>query len=158
MQSSEIKHLDELLYLAIFHPNDADPISREILKQPEIRIYIDNFGELKDDYCIVADLDGQIVGAVWVRILSGTPKGFGNIDDKTPEFTISLYKKYRNKGIGTKLMARMIEYLHMQTYERASLSVQKANYAVRLYQNMGFDIFKENEEDYLMLLNLNIKK
>jgi ribosomal protein S18 acetylase RimI-like enzyme len=94
------------------------------------------------------------VGAVWVRILSGEIKGYGNIDDKTPEFAISLFKEYRNQGIGSLLMKNMISYLEKNGYKQTSLSVQKENYAFKMYQNFGFRIINENEEDYLMLLKL----
>ncbi|MDL2277112.1 GNAT family N-acetyltransferase [Parabacteroides sp. OttesenSCG-928-G07] len=69
------------------------------MKIPEIYAYIKDFGKSKDDYCFVADSEGEIVGAVWVRIISGDIKGYGYIDDETPEFAISLYKDYRNRGI-----------------------------------------------------------
>ena len=39
-------------------------------------------------------------------------------------------------------------------YKQASLSVQKANYAVRMYQKTGFEIVDENEEEYIMLCRL----
>ncbi|GHT75982.1 hypothetical protein AGMMS50262_12950 [Bacteroidia bacterium] len=37
-------------------------------------------------------------------------------------------------------------------YKQISLSVDKANYAVKMYQKFGFEIVKENEKDYIMLL------
>jgi ribosomal protein S18 acetylase RimI-like enzyme len=92
---------------------------------------------------------------VWTRILSGEVKGYGNIDEDTPEFAISLYKEYRKMGIGTALMRRMLELLKERGYKRASLAVQKDNYAVRMYKKVGFKIFKESEEEYLMICDLN---
>ena len=38
-------------------------------------------------------------------------------------------------------------------HKRASLAVQKANYAVKMYKNLGFDIVGENEEEYIMIYN-----
>jgi len=155
IRKSEIEKLNDMLYEAIYQPEEKKLIPREIIKLPEISVYIDDFGKQKDDYCLVADLNGQIIGAVWVRILSGDKSGFGNIDDKTPEFAISLYKEYRNQGIGTRLMKAMIEYLQKIGYKRTSLNVKKKNYAVKLYEKLGFEIIRENEEDYLMLMKLN---
>lgn len=71
-----------------------------------------------------------------------------------PSFAISLYKEYRGCGIGTALMKRMIQELKIRGYEKASLSVQKANYAVKLYKNVGFEIVDENEEEYMMVCKL----
>ena len=97
---------------------------------------------------------GKIVGAVWVRILSGPIKGYGYIDPKTPEFSISLLKEYRNQGIGTALMNKMIQYLFEKGYKKASLSVSKNNYAFKLYQKLGFKVIDEQEKDYLMIIDL----
>lgn len=71
-----------------------------------------------------------------------------------PSFAISLYKEYRGCGIGTALMKKMIQELKIRGYEKASLSVQKANYAVKMYKNVGFEIVDENEEEYMMVCRL----
>ena len=57
-------------------------------------------------------------------------------------------------GIGTQLMARMLELLKEQGYKRASLSVQKANYAVSLYNKLGFKTVVETGEEYIMVCEL----
>ena len=51
-------------------------------------------------------------------------------------------------------MKKMISYLVEKGYNQTSLSVQKENYAARMYQKLGFEIIGENDEDYLMLLKL----
>ena len=113
-------------------------------------MYTDGFGTRKGDNCLVADIDGKIVGAVWTRIMDD----YGHVDDETPSFAISLYKAYRAQGIGTQLMTKMLELLKQQGYERASLAVQKANYAVRMYETVGFQTVGENEEEFIMVCEL----
>ena len=152
---SELGVLRELLYEAIYQPDEQNPVPKSVLQVPEVYAYIKDFGTQKDDYCLVAESEGKIIGAVWVRILSGEIRGYGNVDDETPEFSISLFKEYRNKGIGFLLMTKMIEYLKSNGYKQASLSVQKENYAVKLYKNLGFKTIKENENECLMMLKLN---
>ena len=49
----------------------------------------------------------------------------------------------------------MLDELRRQGYRQASLAVQKANYAVRMYLSVGFEIIDENEEEYIMLCRLN---
>ena len=51
-------------------------------------------------------------------------------------------------------MRRMLAILKSCGYEKASLAVQKANYAVKLYQNTGFEIVGETEEEYIMVNRL----
>ncbi len=153
MRSDEKNILVDMLYEAIFQPDEKNLLPREIIQRPEIKIYIEDFGK-EDDYCLVAEVTGKIVGAVWVRILSGPIKGYGYINPETPEFSISLLKEYRNQGIGSALMNKMIQYLYEKGYKKASLSVSKKNYAFKLYQNLGFRIVNEQEEDYIMLLEI----
>lgn len=51
-------------------------------------------------------------------------------------------------------MEEMLALLRERGYKKASLSVQKANYACRLYLKVGFRIVDENEEEYIMLCDL----
>lgn len=144
---NETKLLKDFLYEAIFIPEGVEPPDRAIVEQPELKIYYENFGSGEADYCLVADEGGKPVGAVWTRIMND----YGHVDDETPSFAISLYKEYRGQGIGTKLMYEMLTLLKKSGYKKASLAVQKANYAVKMYKKVGFEIVDENEEEYIMV-------
>ncbi|MBR2258006.1 MAG: GNAT family N-acetyltransferase [Blautia sp.] len=150
MRPDEYGHLKDFLYEAIFIPEGATPPDRSIIGQPELSLYYEDFGSGQADYCIVADDNGRVAGAVWTRIMND----YGHVDDATPSFAISLYKEYRGKGIGTELMRRMLDLLKDQGYKKASLAVQKANYAVRMYKAVGFQTVDENEEEYIMVCRL----
>ena len=76
------------------------------------------------------------------------------IDDTTPSLSISLLKEYRNLGIGTELMKQILLTLNEREYKQVSLSVQKINYAVSMYKKVGFEVVRENEEDYVMFCKL----
>ncbi len=147
MQESEYPLLEDFLYEAIFIPEGTEPPPRDILSAPELRVYVDRFGEFADDRSFVAKANGKIVGAVWTRIMGD----YGHIDDNTPSFAISLYKEYRGQGIGTALMRTMLDALEKAGYRQASLSVQKANRAVGLYRRVGFETVGENSEEYIMI-------
>lgn len=150
IKKSEYSLLNDFLYEAIFIPEGIEPPPKSIIAAPELQIYVDHFGDFKDDYGLVAEIDGQIIGAVWVRIMND----YGHIDNETPSFAISLYKEYRGLGIGTALMKEMLDLLKSQGYKRASLSVQKANYAAKMYLDIGFQIVDENDEEYIMMFKL----
>lgn len=152
MQQSEYPLLENFLYEAIFIPNGVEPPQKSIIYRPELQVYISEFGTSKHDIALVADVNGEIVGAVWVRIMND----YGHIDDKTPSLAISLYKEYRGKGVGTALMKEMLATLKEHGYEQVSLSVQKANFAAKMYQKLGFQIIEENEEEFLMLKKLSV--
>lgn len=153
IKQTEIPLLADFLYEAIFQRDEQNRLTRDVIKQPEIQVYIEKFGG-KDDYCLVAECDDKIVGAVWTRIMAGKVRGFGNVDDQTPEFAISLYPEYRNHGIGTTLMTRMLQHLKKKGYRQASLAVQKDNYALRMYQAVGFTVLDELDQEYLMICQL----
>lgn len=151
IKESEYSILNDFLYEAIFIPVGVEVPPRDIINQPELQVYVIDFGKQKGDYCLVAESDEKIIGAVWVRIMND----YGHIDDETPSFAISLYPEYRNKGIGTALMNSLIDLLKSENYKQASLAVQKANYAVKMYKKVGFEIVDENEEEYIMVCKLN---
>lgn len=150
LKQTEYAVLEDFLYEAIFIPKGVEAPPREIIYQPELQVYIAEFGTKKGDIALAAEENGIIVGAVWVRLMND----YGHIDDKTPSFAISLYKEYRNKGIGTALMKEMLIRLKKEGYKQASLAVQKKNYAVKMYEKVGFEIYDENDEEYIMLCKL----
>ena len=99
LKRDENKVLDTFLYEAIFIPEGVPAPSKDIINQPELQVYVKDFGKNKEDLCLVAQVSDKIVGAVWVRIMND----YGHIDNETPSFAISLLKEYRNYGIGTEL-------------------------------------------------------
>lgn len=147
IRSEEYGLLDNFLYEAIYIPEGVQAPPREITKQPELQVYTQDFGKYEDDICFVAEADSKAVGAVWVRVMND----YGHVGDGIPSFAVSLYKEYRGNGMGTALMNQMLVTLREKGYTKASLAVQKANYAVRMYKKLGFQIIDENEEEYIMV-------
>ena len=147
IESDETMLLTDFLYEAIYQPEGIQKVSRTVLQQPMIWAYVKDFGKLPDDICIVAAVDGLIVGAAWSRLGCS----YGKVDASTPELAISVYPEYRGKGIGTQLLYSLLDFLHKKKYAKVSLSVDKSNYAVKMYLKAGFEILEEREHDYLMV-------
>lgn len=147
MKATEYPLLNDFLYEAIFIPDGVEPPPKSIINSPELQVYVSDFGTQEHDHALLAEVNGKIVGAVWVRIMND----YGHIDDTTPSFAISLYKEYRGQGIGTDMMQKMLTTLKNAGYKQASLSVQKANYAANMYLKLGFETVSENEEEYIMV-------
>lgn len=120
INDNEIKFLDSFLYEAIYVPEEVQPPPKAIINTSELQVYISDFGKRKDDICFVAEINGIIGGAVWVRVMN-----------------------------------RMLVELKKMGFTRTSLAVQKANYAVKIYKSVGFEIVDENEEEYIMVCQLN---
>lgn len=149
IKEREYPVLASFLYEAIFIPEGEAKPPKSIIEKPELQLYISGFGK-EHDRCLVADTGNKIAGAVWTRIIND----YGHIDDETPSLAISLYKEYRNMGIGTGLMAAMLKLLKDNGYKQVSLSVQKANYADSMYKKAGFEVVNENKEEYIMVCKL----
>ena len=151
MARNEYPLLEDFLYEAIFVPEGFDgELPRSLIHDdPKCCAAFEGFGELPDDRAVVAEMDGVVVGACWVR----TTDEYGHIDDETPSFSISLYKPYRGQGIGGAMLRRMLDELRDAGYASASLSVQKENPALRLYERIGFRVMGDgfDETEWLMV-------
>ena len=150
MRMDEVPLLNDFLYEVIFIPKGVKPPPKSIIMNDDLQVYIQNFGAHPDDRCLVAETDGKVVGAVWARIM----KDYGHIADDIPSLAISLYKEYRNNGIGTNLLCQMLQQLRRDGYAQVSLSVQKDNYATKMYLKADFEVWKETPEEYIMVCNL----
>ena len=137
----------EFLYQAIYLPAGTEPPPRWVVDLPELRVYTENFGTRPGDFCLVAEVDGQVVGAAWSRIM----EDYGHIDNDTPSLALSLLPDCRGQGFGTRLLNRLPALLQNQGYQRVSLSVQTENPALRLYQRAGFEIAEPRGSEYLMV-------
>ncbi len=150
LKRKETAFLKEALYEAIFIPAGKERLPKEIIERPELNRYISNFGR-KDDFCLVAEYNGVLVGAIWTRIFTESEKGYGYVDEFTPELSMSVLGKYRNKGIGTQMLNLMIALIENKAYEQISLSVDKANYAYGLYEKHGFMVHSETNDSVTMI-------
>jgi ribosomal protein S18 acetylase RimI-like enzyme len=128
----------DMLYQAIYVPEGAPPLPRTILQTPEIRRYVEGWGR-EDDWGCLVRVNGVPVGAVWMRLFTGDQRGYGYVDDATPELSIALLPEYRGQGIGEKLLTHLLKTAP-NCYPAVSLSVLPDNPALRLYQRLGFEI------------------
>ncbi|MCL2387422.1 MAG: GNAT family N-acetyltransferase [Defluviitaleaceae bacterium] len=142
--------LEDFLYHAIFVPPNEKPFPRDEIYKPEIFMYIDGFGNKHGDCGVIAKRDGEVIGAAWTRIIPA----FGHIDNSTPELATSVTPTARKRGIGTRMLTHLFELLRNRGFAQTSLSVQKENPATRLYQRLGYEILRENDEDWIMLRGL----
>lgn len=137
----ELVFLNEMLYQAIFVPDGEQQPSEEIIQHPDLVKYIEDFGR-EGDCCLVAELDGNLVGAIWTRIFSEQNKGYGFVDAQTPELCMAVINEYRGIGIGSVLLGKMLHMLKDMGYSNVSLSVDKRNYAINLYRLFNFTEIK----------------
>ena len=140
MRKEEYSLLSDFLYEAIYIPDGTAAPPKSVITCPELQVYIADFGNSKHDKALIVEVDGNIVGAIWAR---------------TPSLAMSVLKAYRGMGIGTLLLTQMLLAEKAVGYAKISLSVQKDNYAVKLYRKAGFTTVKETTEEYIMVADLN---
>ena len=142
----------EMLYQAVYGPPGTDPPSREILRLPELARYVENWGSPGDlgFYAWDAAAD-EPVGAAWLRLWSPGERGYGWVDDATPELSLSLLPGWRGKGIGSLLLAHLLQSSRGR-YLAVSLSVTPGNPAQRLYERVGFVVVDSDVDSIRMLL------
>ncbi len=144
----------EMLYQALFIPPNATPLPKEIIFQPELAKYVQNWGFDEDRGLIAVLEDGQtLVGAVWLRMFTSNNPGYGYINDSIPELSIAVLAKYRGQGIGTKLLTKLLSQVKNQ-YSAVSLSVSPKNPAFRLYHRFGFKVVTQQNNSLIMKKDL----
>lgn len=150
LRSEEYPMLEDFLYEAVFQDGNAPPLPRLITRKPELRRYIEDFGGRNGDFCLAAETEGRVIGAVWCRLIEGGGYAGGG----APELAISLLPGYRGGGIGTRLLRTFLDMLKKEGVAEISLSVQKANPVSDLYLREGFFVVSETETEYVMTAKL----
>lgn len=138
LQSATQKDIDILIRYKLSNIFEyANNLSIEEINK--INKYVkDEVSNQIDNYKVII-IDDKVCGC----ILTET-KGDGIIIDE-----LYIEEKYRNSGIGTKLISNVI-YNNKTVY----LWVYKLNVnAMRLYKRLGFKIIKETENRYYMKFN-----
>jgi ribosomal protein S18 acetylase RimI-like enzyme len=145
--------LGEMLYEAIYVPKGTLPPPVNIINKPELARYIKNW-KIFDDlgFLAVDEKNHKSIGAAWIRLMTKTEPGYGYVDDKTPELTLAILPEYRNLGIGSMLLALLLEEADSK-YKAVSLSVTRGNPAVKIYYRAGFKTIKTSDTSLIMKRN-----
>jgi GNAT superfamily N-acetyltransferase len=133
-----------VLYYALFIPSGEEAPGYQIVKQPELARYVDDWMRYSEDLGFAAEKEGALIGAAWLRCWSSGEHGFGFVDEATPELSMALLPKYRRRGAGTRLLRHLLAAAEKR-FDAVSLSVSESNPARRLYEREGFMIVSEPE-------------
>ena len=135
--------ITEMQYEALFVPPGGDPSPRSTLDDPAVARYHRDFGTVPGDVGRIAvDATGSPLGAAWVRHIDG----YGFIDAETPELAIAVVPGRRRSGIGRALLGALVDAV-----PRLSLSVDRRNPAVHLYERLGFEVVRRDGDSMVML-------
>jgi ribosomal protein S18 acetylase RimI-like enzyme len=144
--------LRDYLWLSVFVAPGAALPPAALVDRPEVALYVDGWGRYGDDGVVAIDrASGADVGAAWLRLWPGPETGYGYVDRATPELAIAVRPGHRGRGIGSCLLDALLD--RASTRHRAvSLSVNRANPAVHLYQRFGFRAIAVSDDTFTMRL------
>lgn len=136
---SDQPFLREMLYQSLYVPEGSPPFPRDVVNRPEIAKYVRAWGRVGDMGFVAIDVSsGEAIGAAWLRLLTGDERGYGYVDDETPELGMAVLPGYRGRGVGSDLLGRLLKSAGV-VYRGVCLSVSTDNPAVRLYERAGFE-------------------
>ena len=129
-----------MLYLAIHVAFEESPPDPSIVEQPDVARYVRGWGRTHDAGVVAVDSrEDRVVGAAWLRMWTAEDRGYGYLDDETPELSMSVEPEWRGRGVGTRLLEELLVHAD-QVHAAVSLSVSARNPAQRLYRRFGFEV------------------
>src|SRR5260370_5620465 len=139
VQIQDISFLWDMLYEAAAVAEGMRALGREkALSLPVNRKYVEGWGRPGDAGVIAVDQTERPLGAAWYRLHPDEAPGYGSISPTVPELTIGVCDDARGQGIGHALLQALIALAQSQEYVALSLSVDRNNPALHLYERFGF--------------------
>lgn len=151
----DVHFLKKMLYEAArWNPDwPREPIE-EVLADPILVRYHAGWGR-PGDGGVVAEFEGEPVGAAWYRLFTPEAPGYGFVDEKIPELSIAVVPLHRRKGIGEALLRSCLVEAREEGFQALSLSVASHNRSRMMYQRAGFEKVAESTSDsWTMVANL----
>ncbi|MGV9213220.1 GNAT family N-acetyltransferase [Micromonospora sp. RB23] len=126
----------------------------EILTKPELAHYVAGWMRPGDFGVVAVDPADQPLGAAWCRQLTAADPGYGYVSDDVPELTLGVVDSWRNRGVGRALLRAVLPVARDRGLRAVSLSVERANFAAKLYAGEGFHTVESFEDADTMVAQL----
>ncbi len=136
METEDLDSVMEIENSSFTNPWSKETFWQELIHNPH-------------SFYLIASTNGRIVGYI----------GSWLVDNRLHITNLAIDKRYRNKGIATKLLGKVLSLASLKGITICTLEVRISNYrAVRLYEKLGFEIdsisenyYKDNNEDALRM-------
>jgi ribosomal protein S18 acetylase RimI-like enzyme len=125
-----------------------------VLARSEIARYAAGWGREGDFGLVAVSLAGQRLGAAWYRLFDAAAPGYGFVSAEIPELSVAVRPTWRGQGIGTALVAGLVEQATVEGRPGLSLSVEDDNPALLLYRKLGFRVVRTEDDAHVLLLEL----
>ncbi|WP_439380517.1 GNAT family N-acetyltransferase [Amycolatopsis lexingtonensis] len=132
--------LADMLVAAVnWSPRWQPKSRRRVLADPHTAHYIAGWPR-ETDLGVVAEADGERAGAAWLRFFPPDEPGYGFVAADVPELTIGVAAAWRGRGVGRALLHAVEARAKEAGIARISLSVERENFAQRLYLAVGYEV------------------
>jgi len=151
---NDVEFLKKMLYeAAVWNPDWPREQVIQALADPILERY-DRGGGRPGDAGVIAEIQGEAVGAAWFRLFTDDEPGHGFVDERTPELGIAVLPLYRRKGIGETLLRALMSEARQQGFTALSLSVAPHNRSRMMYERAGFRKVGEEGKSWVMRADL----
>lgn len=138
---------------ANWHPDRTRP-KADLLADPAVMRYARGWKRPADDGVVAVDDAGESIGACWYRVLPRNDPGYGFVATGVPELTLGVRPMWRARGVGRALLRAACDLAREAGHQRISLSVERANFAERLYRSEGFVVMTSGPDSDTMVRTL----
>ena len=154
LTGDDVAFLKKMMYEAArWNPDWPREPFEVVLADPVLIRYHQGWGR-PGDGGVIAEVEGQPVGASWYRLFTEAEPGYGFVDEKTPELSIAVSPIHRRKGIGEAVLRSCMVQAREEGFQSLSLSVAVHNRSRMMYQRAGFEKVGGSGDSWTMLANL----
>ncbi len=153
-RGDDIEVLKRALFEAVsWNPERELPPYEFVIAHPELARYHEGWGR-RGDLAVIAEHEGEAVGASLCRLFTADDHGHGYVDDDTPELAVAVWEGHRGEGIGSRLMTAIEDAARGAGFAQISLSVDTDNPARKLYERLGYATLTVDDQGVRMLKEL----
>jgi GNAT superfamily N-acetyltransferase len=110
---------DMLVETVNWSPEWKNKSRSRVLSTPGTAHYIAGWPR-DTDLGVIAEANGEPVGAAWLRFLSAADPGYGFVSPDIPELTIGVAAHWRGLGVGRALLRAIAEQASVEAFKRSA--------------------------------------
>ncbi|MFF1573295.1 GNAT family N-acetyltransferase [Leifsonia sp. NPDC058292] len=122
-----------------------------VMEDPKVSRYVAGWPRPGDFGSVAVDANGAPIGACWGRLFAANAPGYGFVATGVPELTLGVNAQWRARGVGRALLQAVARQASLAGHARVSLSVERANFAQRLYISEGYVTVESGENSDTMV-------
>jgi GNAT superfamily N-acetyltransferase len=145
--AGDVTFMTDMLMEAVnWSPEWKKKSRKYILSSPRTAHYIAGWPR-DGDLGAIAEAQGERIAAAWLRFLPANDPGYGFVASDVPELTIGVAAPWRGQGAGRALLQFVAGQARAAGTRQISLSVERKNFAQKLYLSEGFRIVDSSDKD-----------